>query len=236
MQHLISPVTVARIFLVTVLFFLPNTWAAPVNISGPFGTFSMHAKSLKEIKWDGVIRQQYDYSCGSAAVATLLTYHYDLPVSETMVYQSMWDRGNQEKIRTVGFSMLDMKHYMDSKGLRADGFTMSIDAFIKVGVPGIALLDTQGFKHFVVVKGLERGMVLVGDPASGTVVVPKEYFNDIWNGTILAAREEVEIARANFNNDRDWRVRPAAPISLGVNRTGIATGLLELPGANEMGR
>lgn len=210
--------------------------AGPVNISGQFGTYKLNAKSLKETRWDNVIRQKYDFSCGSAAVATLLTYHYDTPTGEETVFQAMVSKGNKKKIQKQGFSMLDMKKYLDGQGLRADGFRMSLEKFTKIGVPGITLVNTRGYKHFVVVKGIEDDKILVGDPAVGTTVVPRAHFESIWNGAVLAAREQVAVARANFNSKEDWRVRPKAPIGQGVDRSAISSFLLGLPGRNEFGQ
>src|SRR3546814_13412897 len=62
-----------------------------------------------DIPFRSVIRQRYDFSCGSAALATLLTYHYGAPTSEAMPFRAMWEKGDREAIRKVGFSMLDMR-------------------------------------------------------------------------------------------------------------------------------
>ncbi|GAA0629311.1 C39 family peptidase [Halomonas beimenensis] len=210
--------------------------AGPVIIANPFGTFQVETKSLSEIGWEGVVRQQYDFSCGSAAVATLMTYHYNRPRTEAEVFEEMIETGNREQIETFGFSMLDMKRYLDSQGLSSDGFEISLDDFIRIGVPAITLINTGGYKHFVVVKGVDNQNVLVGDPAAGTVVVPRETFETLWNNTVLGVRNEVQMAKSNFNNDRDWRVRPASPLEEGIQRSGVGSYLLSLPGRNELGR
>ena len=207
-----------------------------VNISNPFGSFNVQAKSLHEMRWDSVIRQKYDFSCGSAAVATLLSFHYNRPTDEETVFQAMIKVGDREKIQRNGFSMLDMKRYLDSQGFRSDGFKISLDKLIKIGMPGITLLNTQGYKHFVVIKGLSDDHVLIADPAVGSVVVPREFFKTIWNGAILGARSFVDVAKENFNSDRDWRIRPRSPIDQGVGRTGLGALLLNIPGRNELGK
>lgn len=216
--------------------FIPPAEAGTVRISNPFGHFEVEAKSLAELSWEGVVRQQYDYSCGSAAVATLMTYHYDRPTSEGEVFEAMIRRGDREQIETYGFSMLDMKRFLDDRGLNADGFDIALDDFIRIGVPAITLVNTGGYKHFVVVKGMDADNVLVGDPAAGTVVVPKDIFETLWSNKVLGVRNEIEVARANFNSERDWRVRPPSPIESGVRRTSVGSYLLTLPGANELGR
>ena len=47
----------------------------------------------------GTLLQQYDYSCGSAAIATLLTHHYGLPTTESRVFESMYRQGDHKKIQ-----------------------------------------------------------------------------------------------------------------------------------------
>ncbi|MGM0823178.1 MAG: C39 family peptidase [Pseudomonadota bacterium] len=211
-------------------------YAGQVSIFNRFGSFQVEAQSLQEKGWDRVIRQQYDFSCGSASVATLLTFHYQRETTEAEVFESMIRAGNAEQIQRQGFSMLDMKRYLDAQGLNADGFRISLDDFIRIGVPAITMVNTGGYKHFVVVKGMDTNNILIGDPASGTQVVPKEHFETLWEGTVLGAREEIEIARKHFNNKQDWAVRPDAPLAVGVNRSSLGTSLLTLPARNEMGR
>ena len=114
-----------------------------VLVQGFTGSFTVPVKSLKEARWDRVIRQQYDFSCGSAAVATLLSHHYGMKIDEAEVFQAMFKAGDQAKIRAEGFSMLDMKRFLDSQGLQSDGFRMTLDQLLKIGVPGIVLVNTD---------------------------------------------------------------------------------------------
>ncbi|MBF7052653.1 C39 family peptidase [Halomonas sp. KAO] len=210
--------------------------AGQVTIANRFGNFQVEAKSLQEKGWDRVVKQEYDFSCGSAAVATLLTYHYQRDTTEAEVFESMIRAGDAEKIQRYGFSMLDMKRYLDGSGLNADGFRIALDDFIRIGVPAITMVNTGGYKHFVVVKGIDADNILVGDPAAGTLVVPREQFEQLWSGTVLGARAEIEVARQHFNHDQDWAVRPESPLSRGVNRSSVGASLLTLPAYNELGR
>ena len=58
-----------------ILFCLGSRSAAAgeVYLNSPSGVFSFHLKSMRELRYQGVVVQHYDYSCGAAAVATLLT-------------------------------------------------------------------------------------------------------------------------------------------------------------------
>jgi hypothetical protein len=220
-----------------------NTAATSVSLAGPAviqgagGSFSIPVMSLKEKRWTNVVRQQYDFSCGSAAVATLLTYHYETPVDEALVFEEMFVRGDQPKIQAEGFSLLDMKQFLDRRGLKSDGFRMTLDKLADIGVPAIVLINTGGYRHFVVVKGVEADRILVADPAFGTTIWPRDRFEAAWGGgIILAAREGIEVAQVHFGDIPDWQIRPKAPIGQGVDRSGLATFALTLPGRREFGR
>ena len=161
------------------------------------------------------LRQQFDFSCGSAAVATLLTHHYGKPVTEREVFAQMFERGDQAKIRKEGF--LDARHEalsrvarISRRRLRAAGRA----AASRSSCPAIVLLSERGYRHFVVVKGIARGRVLVGDPAMGTRAISFERFSQLWVNHILFVVHNRRDT-AQFNDDGDWHVAPAAPLSAG---------------------
>ncbi|MFN2348649.1 MAG: C39 family peptidase [Thioalkalivibrio sp.] len=199
-------------------------------------SFSLGVTSMAERRWERVIRQQYDFSCGSAAVATLLNYHYGIPRTEAQVFEAMYQQGDQAQIRTEGFSMLDLKQYLDAHELRSDGFRMSLAQLAEIGVPAIALVSTNGYRHFVVVKGIRGEEVLVGDPAGGAAIIPITLMEEIWNGILLAARAQQDVARQNFNHPQDWALRPDAPLGTVRSNASIPVRGLNLPGINEFGR
>src|SRR5690606_34611966 len=60
--------------------------AAQVAISQGGGNYSVQVISCRDIPFRTVVRQEYDYSCGSAALATLLRYHYGRDVAEREVF------------------------------------------------------------------------------------------------------------------------------------------------------
>lgn len=182
------------------------------------GFANIEIESMRERKFATTVRQQYDFSCGSAAVATLLTHHYDRPTSETDAFASMWAVGDQSRIQQVGFSLLEMKAYLESLGYEADGFRLGLDRVKEIGVPGIALIDVKGYKHFVVIKGITDRTVLFGDPSKGMLAKSRKDFEKIWDGVILFIRSDVAQGRANFNDLDDWRAAPGSPSDRGLDR------------------
>jgi len=175
------------------------------------GGVSVPAQSMRARRFARTIHQQYDYSCGSAAVATLLTYQYGTPTDEQAIFRAMWKAGDQAKIRQEGFSLLDMKNYLDAKGFIANGYVAPLTKLVTVGVPAIALVSEHGYNHFVVIKGLEDRRVLLGDPSTGTRVLPRERFRKMMRSPVLFVVTNHR-RQAVFNGHRDWSQQPLAPL------------------------
>lgn len=206
--------------------------AGDVLLPGAGTLFQVPVKSMNEIRFQSVVPQRYDFSCGSAAVATLLTYHYDRPTTEDEVFRAMWKVGDQQKIRSEGFSLLDMKRYLATLGHQADGYRVSIDQVNKTYLPGIVLITTRGYNHFVVVSGLEldqRG-VMVADPALGLRTMSRGEFKEAWQSDLyFIIRDQTAKGQASFNKDGDWEVQPGLPFQHAMGPAGLAMFTMMLP-------
>lgn len=208
----------------------PQAIAGEIPVVSAETTFNVHVTTLKEMHFLRVVHQAYDYSCGSAAVATLLTYHYNHPVREESVLTAMFQVGEQEKIRKEGFSLLDMKRYLASIGFRAEGYEVSLDKIAEVGVPGIVLIKTKGYLHFVVLKGIRGDLVLLGDPATGAKFVSRAEFSKMWNGIFFIIVGHTNEAKKEFNRTEDWATVARAPLSAANSGWSLANTLLMTPG------
>ena len=207
-----------------------TAWGQQATLAGVGGgnggaDLRLPLTSLKQSRQASTLLQQYDFSCGSAAVATLLTYHFGYPISEQRVFEDMFAHGDQAKIRREGFSLLDMKRVLAQHGFQGDGFQQPLDKLNEARVPAIVLIVENGYHHFVVVKGLQAGRVLIGDPAQGTRAVPRDVFEAAWPSRLLfVVHNRMDAAR--FNLARDWQVAPRAPLAHGVQReAGIGVNL-----------
>lgn len=208
--------------------------AGEISIIGAGGYFSIGVTSLKEARFRKVIQQQYDFSCGAAALATLLSYHYDTPITEREAVIAMYEVGDQEKIRNEGFSLFDIKGFLGSRGFRSNGYRATLDKLQEVGLPAIVLINTRGYLHFVVIKGVTSNEVLVGDPALGMKTHPRDEFQAIWaNGILFVVEDKLEVGQEHFNDKREWRVRRKAPFGTALTRQGLASFTMQLPQSNE---
>lgn len=207
--------------------------AATMEVTPGVGSrMLLNVWSLRELKMRSVILQKYDYSCGSAAVATLLTYHYGQPITEEVAFRAMFDNGDQEKIQREGFSLLDMKRFLDAQGYRADGFEVSLDDLWKAGIPAIVLIVDNGYHHFVVIKGNRDNKILLGDPAVGLRVVTREQFEASWPSRIVFVIHESTV-QGEFNTARDWSFRPRSPLGQPLREDTLNTLLLFRPGGRD---
>jgi len=138
-------------------------------------------RSLLEMRQEGVVIQQWDASCGAAALATVFTYTLGEPVSEREVAQAMLRRTDPLRVKVRGgFSLLDMKRFVESRGFKAEGYRgLSLEELLAQKSP-IVPINARGDPHFVVVRGLRDGRVELADPAFGNRSMSVERFNQAW--------------------------------------------------------
>lgn len=211
--------------------------AGEVRLSqGADGNYRVAVMSWQEIPFRSVVRQQYDFSCGSAAVATLLSHHYGARTPERQVFTAMWETGDQSAIRKAGFSMLDIKNYLDGIGFRTEGFRLTPAQLRQAARPGIVILDLNGYKHFVVVKGVQGDRVLVGDPMLGLNQYSLADFAKHWNGIFLAVIRSPAKVRPTFNLASDWTPWSRAPLRLGLPEMPISQVTNYLPPDYQLSR
>jgi len=175
------------------------------------GNAEIYVMSWWAIPFRTVVRQRYDFSCGSAAIATLLNHHYQHPMDERQSFAAMWRVGDREAIRKQGFSLADMRAFLISEGYRAEGFKLSMDQLSQLKRPVIVLMDLEGFKHFVVIKGMQGGQVMTGDPMLGIVKYDARDFERYWNGIVLAVLQTPKRVRPVYNLATDWNPWSRAP-------------------------
>ncbi|CAI8967742.1 C39 family peptidase [Methylocaldum szegediense] len=228
------------LFRLTSLFAVCLAGAAPCSHAGAVqfsdgvvgpGFFDIKVTSFAERRFKTILKQQYDFSCGSAALASLLSFHYEDMVGELDVFADMWEHGDQQKIKQQGFSLLDMKRYLERRGYKADGYKIGLKELIQAKVPAITIINNKGYMHFVIVKGANDNEVLVGDPALGLKRMDRQTFTELWENRILfIIRNKKNIAGKYFNNAEEWSLSPKAPLGVAVDNGSLASFNLLQPG------
>ncbi len=162
--------------------------AGTVFLGGPVlpgGAMIASVRSLQALKFRGIVRQHTDYSCGAAALATILDYAYGQHQTERQVILGMLRVSNPGVVRERGFSMLDMARYLSHEGLHGAGYRVPMQRLTALRIPAIALLDIHGYQHFVVLKGVVGGRAYLADPALGNRSVSLARFKKDWDGVLF---------------------------------------------------
>ena len=112
-------------------------------------------QSLLEIRQNRVVVQQWDLSCGAAALATILKYQQ-------------------------GFSLLDLKRFVDERGYNGVGLGhLDVDDLVEYA-PIIVPISVHAYRHFVVFRGILNDRVLLADPAFGNRKMSRSRFEKAW--------------------------------------------------------
>lgn len=141
-------------------------------------------KSLIEMRRQNVVIQQWDLSCGAAALTTLLNYQHGDFVTEKEVANALMNRPEylqQPGLVTIrqGFSLLDLKRYADSRGYKGIGYgNLSFDDLLKKA-PIIVPINVFGYNHFVIFRGMLGNRVLLADPAWGNRTMLVDMFENV---------------------------------------------------------
>lgn len=141
---------------------------------------------LSEIRYRNIVRQAYDYSCGSAALTTVLQHYLGRNFQERQVMEGLLHYGENERIvERRGFSMLDMKRLVTALGFPAGGFKAEMEDLMELDHPAIVPIQYSGFKHFVVVRTVKDGRVFIADPSKGNITFTIERFKEAWDQNVL---------------------------------------------------
>lgn len=143
-------------------------------------------KPAVEDQFRGIVRQAYDYSCGSAALTTLLNGYVGTSLTEQQTMSGLLQYGEYQRIiERRSFSLLDMKRFVTAIGLESGGYRGEFSDLVKLSQPAIVPISYAGFKHFVVYKAYKDGRVYVADPALGNISFDENRFKEIWDNNTL---------------------------------------------------
>jgi predicted double-glycine peptidase len=166
----------------------PRSNVAPV-FRNPEHTVEVEVYSWKYLKQEHVVMQQRDYSCGSAAVATLVRYYWGdnvteddflLPIINKLSPKELEDRQKN------GLSITDLRLAAVNKGYQASIGRITMDKLVELKVPVVVRIKLNDQGHFVVFKGIVEDRIFLADPIRGNVRVSIDKFSQQWtDGAIL---------------------------------------------------
>jgi predicted double-glycine peptidase len=144
--------------------------------------------TLKELRDRNVIKQQTDYSCGAAALATLMSYYFGDSTSEKDLLKQLQSGLSEDQAaikKLYGFSLLDLKNVAQEEGYQAAGFHLTMEQLKRLVAPVIVFVMPGGYHHFAVLRGVSGGRVFLADPARGNLRMSMARFASEWDGTVF---------------------------------------------------
>nr|VFK41581.1 MAG: hypothetical protein BECKTC1821E_GA0114239_101221 [Candidatus Kentron sp. TC] len=130
-------------------------------------------KSWKTLRDARIVKQDLDYSCGAASLATILNEFYGQSVTEKELLDAM-DKGD------LRASFQDMQRALPQFGFKAQGFAASYGQLAKLKLPVVVYLKHRKDDHFSVLRGIDGDTVWLADPSLGNRTYGKSQFLDMW--------------------------------------------------------
>ncbi|MFW6177947.1 MAG: C39 family peptidase [Desulfohalobiaceae bacterium] len=190
---------------------------------------SSYKESAQELESKHIVMQELDYSCGAAALATLLNYHLGEQLTEEQVIHGLFNYGDVQAIQERrAFSMLDMKRFVDALGYDGQGYRAEMEDLEDLEAPVVLPIELYGYQHFVVYRGMHDGRVFLADPWMGHTIYSKKAFQEMWYKQVLfmvdpGERQTVSLLRLSREDLRyvhtdleRWWLFPPEPSRLPV--------------------
>lgn len=125
-----------------------------------------------------MVKQQRDFSCGLAALATVLTHYFLRPTTEDVLLEALQAAADDARPWVEeGVSLRALAALAGEQGLVASGAAVPPEALASLRVPAIAYLELGNDAHFTVVRGVAADVVELADPAWGNTRMARSRFD-----------------------------------------------------------
>jgi predicted double-glycine peptidase len=158
-----------------------STVRAPIR--DPDRDFRRYVRSWLELRNQNIVMQRRDYSCGAAALATVIRYHWGDNATETQLIREAIRMLTPEEMKERyknGLALTDLRRLAVRVGYLATIGRLDYQKLRESKVPLIVGIVVDGFDHFVVYRGTDGYYVYLADPARGNVRTPIPEFLDQW--------------------------------------------------------
>ncbi|AOC51379.1 putative peptidase [Microcystis aeruginosa NIES-2481] len=182
----------------------------------------------RTIRYQGVVGQTSYYTCGPAAVATLLIHYYKINTSEKeileLAHQAIKESGKNPE-EGKGINALALKKALANKGILSKGIKIQPEIlpnyFNQGGVP-LVIHVTRPQLHYVLAIGMLGDLVVIADPSWGRKIIHlKDLINDKgFQGVTLiplTPRPLLSQIKREQKNTLNWAKQRLSRLGKGVN-------------------
>lgn len=165
------------LYILMIFFSMQTILYSPLSYSKDFHTHSINGeikiKNWREIRDDKIIKQDQDFSCGAASIATVLTEFYNRPTTEEEVLAALGKTDYRA-------SFADMEKALPKFGFKGIGIATSWEQLIELQIPVILYVKQRKQDHFTVISGISNTHVKISDPSLGNRILTRGQFKEIW--------------------------------------------------------
>lgn len=164
----------------------------------PERRFQQDVCDWKELKRQNIVMQKHDYSCGAAALATVIKYYWGDDVGEEyflrMILQTLTVAEIQDRVKN-GLTLTDLRLAAVKGGYQATIGRLTFEKLTNSKVPLVVGITFRGFDHFVVFRGWDGYYVYLADPIRGNVRIPAWEFVEQWqkNAVLVVAKPGADV-------------------------------------------
>lgn len=162
-----------RAGLLAAVFALPALAQADARVSTLTLQGHVPVQSWKDLRDARIVKQDKDFSCGAASLATLLNEFYGQSVTEAALLEAM-DKGDMRA------SFDDMQRALPNFGFRATGYAASFEQLTRLKMPVVVYLKYRKDDHFSVLRGIDSDTVWLADPSLGNRTYSRAQFLAMW--------------------------------------------------------
>ncbi len=157
-----------------------------------------YVRSWQEIRRQNIVMQRRDYSCGAAALATVIRYYWGDDVGEELFLKELDKMLTPEEARDRvknGLALTDLRRVAVKTGYRATMGKLTFEKLTKSRVPVVLGITVDGHDHFAVYRGTDGQRVYLADPIRGNIRVPTETFLRQWqkNAVLVIAKPGAKV-------------------------------------------
>lgn len=162
----------------------------------------LHVQTWVEQRRKNVVMQSKDYSCGAAALATLIQYFWGDTLGEERLLRELDEMLTQTEIAdriTNGLTMTDLRRLAVRLKYQATIGKLEFEKLSESRVPVVVGVKVRDYKHFVVYRGSDGEYVYLADPARGNLRTPVGQFLQQWqdNAVLVVAKPNVDVPRTS---------------------------------------
>ncbi len=162
-----------KYYLLIFILISSSSWGDTAYLNTYTLNGSIEINNWKSIKNRNVVRQDKDFSCGAASIATVLSEFYNRPTTEQEILSTL-DNGDNKA------SFADMEKALPQFGFKGVGLATSWEQLTDLQIPVILYVKQRKQDHFTVISGITKTHVKISDPSLGNRILTRGQFREIW--------------------------------------------------------